>query len=248
MIPIKGKRALTLMKDAGRRLAELFVDLSTIIRPGISTLEIDQWVESELARRRLVSQSKGYRGYRHVSCISINDVLVHGIPSARVMVREGDLVKVDICAAWKGYCADSARCFLMEAANEGAKDLVNAAEFALNQGIGAALAGGHLYDISAVIQQTVESRGFGVVRDFCGHGIGHKMHEEPEIPNFGKAGTGPVLKSGMAFALEPMITAGKYHVAVEADGWTVRTVDGSLAAHIEDTVIITDNGPEVITR
>ena len=237
-----------LMHGAGLRLAELFAGLSAVIKPGVSTLEIDQWIENELARRQLVSQSKGYHGYRHASCISINDVLVHGIPSARIKVRENDLVKVDICAAWKGYCADSARCFLMEAASKEARALVNAAEEALNRGIEAALAGGHLHDISSVIQQSTESKGYGVVRDFCGHGIGHKMHEEPEIPNFGKAGTGPVLKSGMALALEPMITAGGYQVAVEADGWTVRTVDGSLAAHIEDTVIITDNGPEVITR
>jgi methionyl aminopeptidase len=248
MITIKNKHELSLMKCAGAHLAEIFCALSSLVIPGVSTLALDEWIESELKKRNLVSQSKGYRGYRHASCISINQELVHGIPSAHIKVREGDVVKIDICAAWKSYCADSARSFLVGSVSKEAQKLTETAMNALNCGIEKSVVSGHLFDISAAIQQEVEHAGFGVVRDFCGHGIGKRMHEDPEVPNFGRAGTGPVLRAGMALAIEPMITQGDYAIIVAADGWTASTVDGSLAAHVEDTVIVTDNGPEVITR
>jgi methionyl aminopeptidase len=197
----------------------------------------------------LVSQTKGYKGYKHVCCISINDEVVHGVPDAKKILREGDLVKVDVCAALDGYCADMTRCFFVGASgSDEARRLVDTAYAALDKGIEKAVSGNRLSDISAAIQQEVERQGFGVVRIFAGHGIGKRMHEEPEILNYGIPGRGPLLQVGMAFALEPMITYGHHDVYITRDGWTAKTVDKSLAAHVEDTVIITEHGPRVITR
>lgn len=186
-------------------------------------------------------------GYRHVSCISVNDVVVHGVPHADCILQLGDLVKIDVCASWNGYCADMARSFFVGQSSEQAQKLVDVAYQALKKGIDQARVGNRLSDISSAIQQEVEKHGFGVVRDFAGHGIGKNMHEAPEIVNYGKPGKGPVLKEGMTFAIEPMITAGKYNVYVANDGWTVKTVDRSLAAHVEDTIAITNAGPVILT-
>ena len=190
----------------------------------------------------------GYRGYKHVSCISVNDVVVHGVPAASVILKDGDLVKVDICASHDGYCADMARAFFIGKPKPEAEKLVAVAESALKKGIEKARAGNRLGDISAAIQAEVEKNGFGVVRDFARHGIGKQMHEDPEILNYGKAGQGPLLQPGMTFALEPMITQGNYKVYVADDGWTVKTSDKSLAAHVEDTIAITHDEPKVLTR
>lgn len=248
MIAIRGLKARSVIRGAGARLAELFVFLPDVIVPGVTTSEIHDWVERELKKRQLISQSKGYKGYRHVCCISKNHELVHGIPSATVKVAEGDLIKVDICASWKGFCADMTRCFCVGRVSPVVQEIVDAAAKSLDAGIAQAVVGAHLSDVSAAIQGEAERRGFGVVRDFCSHGIGRRMHEEPEIPNYGAPGEGPVLKDGMVFALEPMITQGDYHVEVASDGWTACTVDRGLAAHVEDTVIVTEAGPEVVTR
>lgn len=248
MIAIRGSKARSVIRGAGARLAELFVFLPQVIVPGVTTAAIHAWVEQELNKRQLVSQSKGYNGYRHVCCISINHELVHGIPSATVIVADGDIVKVDICASWKGFCADMTRCYCAGSVKPAARAIIGAATDALDAGIACAVVGGHLSDISAAIQREAEGRGFGVVRDFCSHGIGRRMHEDPEIPNYGAPGRGPVLKEGMVFALEPMITQGDYRVEVAADGWTAYTVDRGLTAHVEDTVIVTEAGPEVVTR
>lgn len=236
------------MAAAGRNLAELFEELPRQIQPGVSTLALDAWIESELRKRDMVSQSKGYYSYKHVSCISVNDEVVHGVPRADCVIAEGDLVKVDVCAALKGYCADMARCFFVGTSSEKARQLVAVAYESLERGIEQAVAGNHLTDISAAIQKEVEGHGYGVVRDFAGHGIGQRMHEDPEILNYGKPGRGPVIREGMAFAIEPMITEGDYAIEVLSDGWTARTIDRSLAAHVEDTVIVTGNGPYVVTR
>lgn len=248
MIMIKNKASIQKMEEAGRLLSHIFKDLISIIRPGISTLEIDQWIAEQLRKQNLVSEMKGYRGYRHVSCISVNDAVVHGVPTVKTVLVSGDLVKVDVCASWKGYCADMARSFFVGSGNERAKELVSVAQKALDKGIAQARSGNHLSDISSAIQHEVEAHGFGVVRDFAGHGIGKNMHEEPEILNYGKPGVGPVLRPGMAFALEPMITMGNYDVYVAHDGWTVKTSDKSLAAHVEDTIVITDGEPKIVTR
>ena len=250
MITIKNKAAIHKMEEAGRLLLEIFDQIPNILKPGLNTLELDAWIEEQQKLRNLVSKMKGYRGYRHASCISINDEVVHGVPSAQVVLVDGDLVKVDVCVSWNGYCADMARSYFVGRGNVSsqAQKLVQVARQALDKGIEKARPGNRLTDISAAIQAEVERHGFGVVRDFAGHGIGRQMHEDPEILNYGKASQGPLLQPGMAFALEPMITLGKYDVYITADGWTVKTVDKSLAAHVEDTIVITQDKPKIITR
>jgi methionyl aminopeptidase len=249
MIVIKDKKAQETMKIAGKLLSEVFHELAYEVKAGVSTLDLENSIARLLMERSLVSQSLGYHGYKYVSCISINDEVVHGLPSAQRMVCSGDLVKVDVCAAYKGYCADATRCFFVdECPGTEAQLLVDVAQKSLDAGIAAAVVGGRLGDICSAIQTVVERNGFSVVRNFAGHGIGKRMHEDPEILNFGVAGTGPLLKSGMAFALEPMINVGSYEVYVAADGWTAKTADGSLSAHVEDTVLITENGPYITTR
>ena len=247
---IKSKDAILKMKTAGKLLAGIFENVHEIIKPGVTTLMIDQWIAGQLKINNMVSQSKGYMGYQHVSCISVNTVVVHGIPSSQVVLQKGDLVKVDVCAAWKGYCADMARAYLVDVTEPAAemKRFVETAKLALQAGIDQAVEGNRLFDISYAVQQVTEQQGYGVVRDFAGHGIGKNMHEEPDVPNFGKKGTGMILRAGMTFAVEPMITMGHYDVFVMKDGWTVQTTDQSLAMHVEDTILITQNGPEVLTR
>lgn len=248
MIIIKDERALQKIREAGQRIAHMFHEVGGLLIAGVSTLQIDEWIVDQLKRYDLVSQSKGYHGYRHVSCISVNDEVVHGVPHERKILKSGDVVTVDVCAAWQGYCADAARTFVVGKGVPKAYEIIEVAERSLDAAIAQAVVGGRLSDISAAVQREVEQAGYAVVRDFCGHGIGAKMHEEPQILNYGTPGRGPVLKAGMVFAIEPMIAAGDYQVQIEADGWTVTTVDGSLAAHVEDTVIITESGPEVVTR
>lgn len=249
MIIIKNKAAIQKMAQAGKLLHEIFESIPTIIKPGVSTLFIDSWIEKQMVLKSLAPKCKGYHGYKHASCISVNDEVVHGVPSEKKILAEGDLIKVDVVASWQGYCADMARSYFVGGkASDHARKMVEVAYSALDKGIEMARPGNHLSDISAAIQAEVERHGFGVVRDFAGHGIGKQMHEDPEIVNYGRAGQGPVLRPGMTFALEPMITMGKYDVYVTEDGWTVKTFDKSLAAHVEDTIVITDNKPLIITR
>lgn len=249
MITQKNKTSIAKMEEAGRRLVEIFELLKSVVKPGVNTLDIDSFIANELKKRDLVSKTKGYMGYQHVCCISVNDEVVHGIPTATKILKDSDLVKVDICASYKGYCADAARAYFVGTCkDERVKKFVEVAQNALNKGIEKARVGNRLSDISAAIQQEVEAHGFGVVRDFAGHGIGKSMHEDPEILNYGKPGLGPVLRPGMTFAIEPMITMGNYAVYVTNDGWTVKTVDKSLAAHVEDTIVITEGEARVLTR
>lgn len=248
MINIKNKLAIQKMRTAGKLLAEVFKEVSAIITENVSTLEIDGAIAKLLAERQLVSQTKGYKGYKHVSCISVNDEVVHGVPRSDRLLQTGDLVKIDICAAWKGYCADSARCFVVGKPSVEMKKFIAVAQESLQEGIKYALAGNRISDISSAIQKKVESYGYGVVRDFAGHGIGKRMHEEPEILNYGAPGKGALLMPGMTFALEPMITLGAYAVYVDRDGWTVKTKDKSWAAHVEDTVLVTSGEPEILTK
>ena len=236
---VKSKDAILKMRTAGRLLAVI---------AGATTADIDAWIERELKKSDMISQSQGYMGYRHVSCVSVNDVIVHGVPSQDIVLKDGDIVTVDVCASWGGYCADMARCFVIGTISKEAQTLIDCAQDALNKGIQAAVVGNRLFDISHAIQQTIEKCGFGIVRDFAGHGIGKSMHENPDLPNYGEAGTGMRLKAGMTFAIEPMIMIGSEKVTIDRDEWTARTKDGSLAAHIEDTVLITEDGPEILTR
>lgn len=248
MITIKNKVSIAKMERAGLALQEVFAALVPHIKQGVSTLDIDSKIAQLLKEKNLVSKTLGYRGYRHVSCISVNDEVVHGVPRKESVLKDGDLVKVDICASLDGYCADMARVYFIGTVSPVAQKLAAVAHSALQKGIEQARAGNRLGDISAAIQKEVEGQGFGVVRDFAGHGIGKSMHEDPEILNYGKPGQGPLLQPGMTFAIEPMITEGKYHVYVTNDGWTVKTVDKSLAAHVEDTIVITQGDPMILTR
>ncbi len=248
MITIKNKASIAKMEKAGFLLQEVFEKLASFIKAGISTQEIDDRIAQLLKERKLVSKTLGYRGYKHVCCVSVNDEVVHGVPSTTKIVKDGDLVKVDICASHEGYCADMARVYFIGNPSAKAKKLVEVAQRALQKGIEKARSGNRLTDISAAIQEEVEKHGFGVVRDFAGHGIGKRMHEDPEILNYGQPGKGPLLQAGMTFAIEPMITEGGYDVYVADDGWTVKTKDKSLAAHVEDTIAITQGDPIVLTR
>jgi methionyl aminopeptidase len=248
MIIIKTKEAIEAMKKAGQELNQVFDAVAPHVAAGITTLALDAIIEKELKARTLQSTALGYQGYRHASCISLNDEVVHGVPNSERELKDGDLVKVDVCASLNGYCADMTRCFFVGKPTVAAEKLVAAAQAALDKGIAMARPGNRLSDISHAIQQEVERHGYGVVRDFAGHGIGRAMHEDPEILNYGQPHQGPVLKPGMTFALEPMITQGKYDVYIMHDGWTVRTVDKSLAAHVEDTIAVTESEPEILTR
>jgi len=248
MIVIKNKSAICKMAEAGRLLAEIFNEISSLIVPGVTTGQINSWIADQLERKGLVSKSKGYAGYKYESCISVNDEVIHGLPSDLKKLEAGDLVSIDICVSRKNYCADMARSFCVSTCSPEARKLIDVAQKALDAGIRKARPGNRLSDISVAIQNVVEGNGFGVVRDFAGHGIGRNLHEDPEVPNYGKPGQGPVLQAGMTIAIEPMITMGDYDVVVMDDGWTVRTVDGSLAAHVEDTVVITEGEPRILTR
>jgi len=248
MIIIKNKRAIETMRQAGTLLACVFDKITPLMHHNTATTTIAQVVEDMLAASELRAESRGYRGYQHALCISINDEVVHGMPHATKVIKDGDVVKIDICASWQGYCADMARTYVVGTPPEHIQHFVRAAQRALDAGIQQAVVGNYLSDISAAIQQAVEQHSYNVIRDFAGHGIGKAMHEEPEILNYGRPGRGPVLQAGMTLAIEPMITMGNYQVFVADDGWTVKTKDKSLAAHVEDTVLITEHGPEILTR
>jgi methionyl aminopeptidase len=250
MIFIKDNDSISKMVEAGKRLAAIFRSLQQKVVPGQTTLVLNDWIDSQLAIYNLVSATKGYRGYKHASCISVNDEIVHGIPKSSRVVQEGDLVKVDVCASWQGYCADMTRPFFVGALAESprVKKIINVAKEALDAGIQRAYPGNRLTDISAAIQNVIDKSKYGIVREFAGHGIGKDMHEDPDILNYGKPGKGPLLKVGMAFALEPMITEKSSQIYIAADGWTACTADCSLAMHIEDTVVISNEGPLVTTR
>ena len=235
------------MREAGKVCGQILRDLAEIIKPGMSTLEIDRFVEKTVREHGMTAAEKGYCGYPASVCVSINDEVVHGIPSKKRHLREGDIVSCDLVVEYKGYMADAARTYPVGEVSPEAKHLIETAERAFFNGIAYAKPGYRLQDISHAIQETVEGEGFGVIRDFVGHGIGSEMHEDPQIPNVGKAGKGPRLQPGMTLAIEPMITQGTWEIDVLEDDWTAVTLDGGLAAHYENTVVITDGEPELLT-
>jgi len=248
MIVIKDKNSINKMRTAGKLIAEIMEKVKNIISPNISTFEIDVFIEKSMVAVGLKPVCKGYAGYKFATCISLNNVVIHGIPSKDILLKSGDLLKIDVVGSYKNYCADITRSYYVEEVSSVVKKITQVAQFSLDLAIKECFVGNFLSNLSATMQQEVEKFGFGVVRDFAGHGIGRDIHESPEIPNYGKFGEGPLLRSGMTFAIEPMITEKSYKVFVDSDGWTVKTVDGGLAAHVEDTVLITENGPEVLTR
>lgn len=235
------------MRRAGKVCGDILKELGNIIKPGISTMEIDRFVEKTVKANGMKASEKGYCGYPASVCVSINEEVVHGIPSKKRILREGDIVSVDLVVEYKGYMADAARTYAVGEISPEARHLIETAEKAFFDGITFAKEGYRLSDISNAIQKTVEGEGFGVIRDFVGHGIGSDMHEDPQIPNYGKPGKGPRLQRGMTLAIEPMITQGSYEVDVLQDNWTAVTIDGGLAAHYENTVVITDGEPQLLT-
>jgi len=245
-IIIKSDREIAAMRQGGRIVATVLEILKRQIRPGIKTKELDVIAGRELAKLGAKPSFKGYRGFPANLCVSVNDEIVHGIPGERVL-DEGDIVSLDLGAIFMGFQSDAAVTVSVGKISPQAKELIKTAEGALNAGIAAAHCQATVGDISAAIQHYAESRGFSVVREYTGHGIGREMHEEPQIPNFGLPGTGPILKRGMTLALEPMVNAGDWRTRLGSDQWTVLTADGSLSAHFEHTIAITDAEPEVLT-
>ena len=247
MVTIKSQREIELMREAGKILAKVHEELGRIVKPGISTKEIDRICEEMIRSHGCIPSFLNYEGYPASVCISINDEVVHGIPSKHRYLNEGDIVSLDTGVIWKGYQSDAARTHMIGEVTPQARKLVEVTQQSFFEGIKFAKAGNHLYEISAAVQAYAESFGFGVVRDYVGHGIGRNMHEDPSIPNFKQIGRGPKLQKGMVLAIEPMITAGSYKCKVLKDGWTAVTRDGSNAAHYENTVLITDGEPELLT-
>jgi methionyl aminopeptidase len=248
MIMLKSPREIELMRRGGQILADVMTMLGGFVKPGMSTLEIDEEVEAFIVARGAKPAFKGYRGFPATVCISINEEIVHGIPSAHRRVKEGDIVGLDLGCIVEGYYADCAFTMAIGEIPPRVHELLDVTRQSLELAIEQCRPGQRLSDVSHAVQEHVEAHGFGIVRAFVGHGIGRNLHEDPQIPNFGEPGRGPQLKPGMVLAIEPMVTMGSYDVKILDDGWTAVTRDGSLAAHFEHTIAVTDNGPDVLTR
>ena len=246
MIFLKTLQEIAIMREGNRILALLFEHLGPLVQPGITTAELDKEAELFIRSYNAVPAFKGYRGYPATLCTSVNNEVIHGIPSAR-RLEKGDIVSIDVGALHEGFYSDSARTFAVGEVSKNAQRLMEVTEKSLYEGIDRAVAGNHLYDISAAIQKVVESAGFHVVREFVGHGIGKGLHEDPQVPNFGRKGSGPVLQEGMTLAIEPMVNEGTWKVAILNDGWTAVTADRSLSAHFEHSIAITANGPLILS-
>ncbi len=248
MIILKSPREIALMRAAGQILAEVMERLRAFVKPGISTAEIDREVEAFIDSRGAKPAFKGYRGFPATVCTSINEEVVHGIPSPHRRLKEGDIIGLDLGCIVDGYYADCAFTLALGEVPPRVQELLDVTRESLDRAVAQCRPGRRLGDISHAVQEYVERHGFSVVRAFVGHGIGRELHEDPQIPNFGEPGRGPVLKPGMVLAIEPMVTMGGWEVRLLPDGWTAVTEDGSLAAHFEHTVAISQNGPDVLTR
>jgi methionyl aminopeptidase len=247
VIELKSAREIGLMRAGGHILADVVDHLRETVKPGLSTLEIDEDVEAFIRSRGALPAFKGYRGFPATVCISINEEVVHGIPSAHRRIKEGDIVGLDLGCIVEGYYADCAFTLAIGDVPPKVQQLLDITRESLDAAIAECRAGRRLSDVSHAVQAHVERHGFSVVRAFVGHGIGRALHEDPQIPNFGDPGRGPQLRPGMVLAIEPMVTMGSWEVKVLDDGWTAVTRDGSLAAHFEHTIAVTDDGPEVLT-
>lgn len=247
MIIIKSQREINLMREAGRIVAQVFDELEKFIVPGVTTKQISQKAEKIMRDAGAIPASKGYEGFPEAICTSVNDVIVHGIPN-NTKLKEGDIVSCDIVATFQGYNGDACRTYRVGKVSSEADKLVRVTEECLQEGLKFAKPGNHLSDISAAIQKHAEENGYSVVREFTGHGIGRQMHEDPIIPNYGEPGHGPILKEGMTLAIEPMVLQGQKECRVLNDGWTTKTLDGKLAAHHENTIVITKEGYEILTK
>lgn len=247
MVVLKTGRELSVMREACRISAGALKKAGEAVEPGITTGELDRIAEEYILSQGGEPNFKNYEGYPATACISVNNEVIHGIPSNKRRISEGDIVSIDLGAKFEGYHGDNAATFACGDISDGAKRLIDVTRESLYEGIAAARAGGRIGDISHAVQSFVEKSGFSVVREFVGHGIGTHLHEAPEVPNFGNKGHGIRLLPGMTLAIEPMVNAGAYGVKVLPDGWTVLTKDGSLSAHFEHTVVITPDGPVIMT-
>ena len=246
MIIYKSQAEIDLMREAGGMLADALAHLQTMAQPGVTLLDLDREADRFIRARGCIPGFIGYEGYKHAICTSVNDQVVHGIPTNRKL-REGDLLSLDAGLIYQGFWADAGLSVGVGKVSPLAQRLMDVTRESLDRGIATAVVGNRIGDISAAVQQHVEQAGFSVVRQFVGHGIGRDMHEDPQVPNFGIAGQGPLLKPGMVLAIEPMVNAGGPDVALLGDGWTVVTVDHSLSAYFEHSVAITPDGPEILT-
>ncbi len=247
MIILKSPDEIKRMAEACRIVAEVLEEIRKIIAPDITTKEIDGFAESYIVSKKAYPAFKGYRGFPASLCTSVNEEVVHGIPSSR-RLKKGDIISLDIGVYYRGFYGDAAVTFPVGEPEGVAKKLLTVTKDALYRGIENAVIGNRLFDISSAIQRYVEGNGFSVVRNFVGHGIGRELHEEPQVPNFGRTGEGPSLREGMTLAIEPMVNAGGWEVIILSDGWTAVTKDRSLSAHFEHTVAITSNGPLILTK
>jgi len=246
VIIAKSAAEIEVMREAGRITARALDAVSSAVRPGVTTADLDAIAEDVIVKAGARPAFKGYHGFPATLCTSVNDQVVHGIPGGRVL-KEGEIVSVDCGAIVDGYYGDSARTFPVGQVSAEANRLMDVTKRSLEAGIARCRPGMRLYDVSAAVQEVAEAAGFSVVREYVGHGIGRSMHEDPQVPNYGKAGTGPTLRTGMVLAIEPMINAGAADVRSLDDGWTVVTLDGAMSAHFEHTVAVTEDGPLVLT-
>jgi len=248
MIRLKNSIQIAAMKDAGRITGEALLLARDMVRPGISTYEIDIAIQRYIEKCGAIPAFKGYGGFPASACISVNDEVIHGIPSKNRILQEGDIVKIDTGATYRGYVGDSARTIPVGNVSEEAKKLIEVTRNSFWAGIEALKAGNRLGDVGAAIDKVVRENGFSTVRRYVGHGIGTDMHEAPDVPNFGTPGRGPRLCAGMTLAIEPMVNVGSFEVKEMKDGWTVKTTDGSLSAHYENTVALTGDGVLILTE
>ncbi len=248
MIRLKNESQLTLMRDAGRITGEAILAAGEIIKPGITTAEIDRVIRNHIEKNGAYPTFLGYGGFPASACVSVNDEVIHGIPSTKRVLAEGDIVKIDVGANYRGYNGDSARTFAVGTVSSEAERLIRVTEESFYKAVEAITEGARVGDIGNAVETHAKAHGFSVVRRYVGHGVGSELHEDPEVPNFGRPGRGVRLIKGMTIAIEPMINIGGYDVIEMSDGWTVKTRDGSLSAHYEHTVAITDHGPELLTK
>ncbi|MEE3393024.1 MAG: type I methionyl aminopeptidase [Lachnospiraceae bacterium] len=246
-VTIKTKNEIQLMREAGEILSNVHDYLEELVEPGISTYELDRKAEEFIRKNNCEPSFKGYDGFPASICASINEQIIHGIPDKKTILHDGDIISIDTGVIWKGYQSDAARTWTVGTVSEDVQKLVDVTRQSFFEGIKKARAGGHLFDIGKAIQDYVTPYGFGIVRDYVGHGIGTDMHEDPSVPNFKPIGRGMRLEAGMTLAIEPMITLGSYDVEVLDNDWTVVTDDGSYAAHYENTILITDGDPEILS-
>lgn len=247
MITLKSRYEIEKIQYSCKIVAEILDRLGEMIAPGVTTLDLELAAEELIKKKKVKPAFKGYHGFPCCLCTSVNTEVVHGIPSAKRVLANGDIIGVDVGVINDGYYGDAARTFPVGTISPEAGKLLTVTEEALHKGIGQAVIGNRLSDISHAIEQHALASGFSAVRDFVGHGIGRRLHEEPQVPNYGPAGQGPKLKPGMVLALEPMINQGRYEVEVLADGWTAVTVDKSLSAHFEHTIVVSEDGPRILS-